>query len=595
MNVNDLAAAAASRAGDQYDYKWIQFQKPSADNVTNNTFPAYAGIDLTTGECLNQNSTKWGYVTDLVANPSEYAYDGGDYWYTAAFIDEYTYIDDTDLAYSTWCGYMKPHREMVLNPTDHFISNNLQSETRSGSAFHIDQKPIATPFDITGSAMDDETFNPFGMEQEEEPSDGWSNAETPSMFTSALTYDATANAVDRASESNEKNGYENTKVMFIDTNLLTDSGENGLYYADASQNGEYEHKTYSLVSEAIVAHNRDFNGDGTISADELRWYVPTYSQYIVLQGARNIFNNDLRLYKTSMRNYSGEKNDQAFPRYHTSSSSGLRNMWQETACVGNSSYLSENWFMQQQNVRFVRNLGRAAEAYKNDYTSNTTVDTENHIVTVNNRRIARVYEWTEAYPDHSLSDEANMLPTKFEYYPKVLRWTGTSTYTETVNWWNNNISGKTHEEQLANITAAVLEQYNSDNNSTYTELPDGWRIPNFMELVVLGVSGVTMDLCNVSTDAGYFGHQPDGGQLGGGLISSTFVDSKIWSSRDWPICIIDNKPVHPNGTPGTSGIGVILVRDYQGTAGSGTETASVKAAKSRKTAKSKARRIANRR
>lgn len=101
MKVSDLAAAAASRAGDQYDYKWIQFQKPSADNVTNNTFPAYAGIDLTTGECLNQNSTKWGYVTDLVANPSEYAYDNGDYWYTAAFIDEYTYINDTDLAYST--------------------------------------------------------------------------------------------------------------------------------------------------------------------------------------------------------------------------------------------------------------------------------------------------------------------------------------------------------------------------------------------------------------------------------------------------------------------------------------------------------------
>lgn len=609
MNVSDLAAAAASRAGDQYDYKWIQFQKPSADNVTNNTFPAYAGIDLTTGECLNQNSTKWGYVTDLVANPSEYAYEDGDYWYTAAFIDEYTYTNDTDLAYSTWCGYMKPHREMVLNPTDHFISDNLQSETRSGSAFHVDQKPIATPFDITGSAMDDETFNPFGMEQVEEPSTGRSSAETPALFTSAVTYDTNLAVSDRGSDSNEHNGQENTAVMF--SGLLTDDGTKGHYYADASQNGAYVHKPYSLLSEAIVAHNRDFNGDGTISEDELRWYVPTLPQYVIVQAARSIFNNDLRIYKSSMRNYSGTASDQAFPRYLTSSANPLRVMWQETGCNGSGDHLTQSWFIPENNVRFMRNIGRAADAYKNDYTANTTLDAENHVITVNNRRIARLYDWTEAYPIHGLSDEANMLPLKLEYYYAkkgssstgyALRWVDRST--NAGSWFNTNIINKRtdKEAQIAAMTAAALSAYNTDNDTEYTELPDGWRIPNMMELQVLFLSGVTMSLTGVE-NAGYPGEQPEESYKGGALMSCTYIDSDIWTTnrsqsdkRIWPGMIIDNILNHPNtGGISCTGMGVILVRDYQGTTDSETETASVKAAKSRKATKSKARRIANRR
>lgn len=609
MKVSDLAAAAASRAGDQYDYKWIQFQKPSADNVTNNTFPAYAGIDLTTGECLNQNSTKWGYVTDLVANPSEYAYDNGDYWYTAAFIDEYTYINDTDLAYSTWCGFMKPHREMVLNPTEHFISDNLQSETRSGSAFHVDQKPMATPFDITGSAMDDETFNPFGMEQVEEPSTGRSSAESPALFTSAVTYDTNLAVSNRGADSNEHNGQENTAVMF--SGLLTDDGTKGHYYADASQNGTYVHKPYSLLSEAIVAHNRDFNGDGTISEDELRWYVPTFPQYVIVQAARNIFNDDLRLYQRSMRNYSGTASDQAFPRYLTSSANPLRVMWQETGCNSTGDYLTQGWFIPENRVRFMRNLGRAADAYKNDYTANTTLDTENHVITINNRRIARLYNWTEAYPIHGLSDEANMLPLKFEYYYAkkgssstgyALRWIDRST--NAGSWFNTNIMNKRtdKEAQIAAMTAAALSAYNTDNDTEYTELPDGWRIPNMMELQVLFLSGVTMSLTGVEK-AEYPGDQPSGSYRGGALMSCTYIDSDIWTTnrsqsdkRIWPGMIVDNILNHPNpGGISCTGMGVILVRDYQGTADSGTETASVKAAKSSKSAKSKARRIANRR
>lgn len=609
MNVSDLAAAAASRAGDQYDYKWIQFQKPSADNVTNNTFPAYAGIDLTTGECLNQNSTKWGYVTDLVANPSEYAYEDGDYWYTAAFIDEYTYINDTNLAYSTWCGFMKPHREMVLNPTDHFISDNLQSETRSGSAFHVDQKPIATPFDITGSAMDDETFNPFGMEQVEEPSgadltnlvaansslSGQLATTTASRFTQAVKYDATANAIDRGSDSKERNGHENTKVMFIDTNLLTDNGESGHYYADASQNGTYVHKSYSLLSEAIVAHNRDFNGDGTISEDELRWYVPTYTQYLVLDFGTSIFPDDLRIYKQYMNTLTGPNADNTFPHYVTSSVSAARVFWQDTHCNGWANSLNSdcNWFSNYQNVRFMRNLGRATDAYKSDYSACAVLDADNNVITMKNKRLCRSYLWKEPYTTgHKYTSEDNMVPERLEYYPTILRWVSTSTDANT--WWNSDIVPKTPEEQITAITAKVLEQYNSENDTEYTELPDGWRIPNAHELELLYIMGICTEKAAPDCTGPF---DQSASYRGGAVFSCSYPASDCWSDRKWPLLIVHNVPNHPNsgGIPLCHGAGVILVRDYQGTADSGTETASVKAAKSSKAAKSKARRIANRR
>lgn len=136
-------------------------------------------------------------------------------------------------------------------------------------------------------------------------------------------------------------------------------------------------KNNKSLIKACMSRNRDLNGDGYISDDEIRWYAPTISQYIGIWIGEEIMSGESKLFNKATTTLS------------TSNDPGCRMLYYSST-YNQNTYFSEEGLATNHNsssyppklVRCLRNLKSNDVGY--DQTPDTYYTYKNYVVTLNN-------------------------------------------------------------------------------------------------------------------------------------------------------------------------------------------------------------------
>lgn len=336
------------------DIAWVKFGKPASET----TFANYPGDANLVNIYDLIEEIKFGTATHCIIS--------GDNVYTQAYVDEYFYND-------------KPYKDFV-NTEDRIlsfiignanISQDGQSTYVEGNGFTLKQKSIKTFYN-------DNAGNPFGLETVEETPDN--------TFSESTDYQDLG--------TNAQNGLTNTRAI-----VQNASSQNWTDFVNITNNG-FTGSTAPTASEIMTAkganplyqclsRNRDLNGNGTIDQDEIKWYVPTYRQYIYLWCGMKSIPPDITF---------------EHENYVTSMKGGYRIWWAyEGTAVGSAEGGAAK-------VRCVRNL-----TDRTDDVSAISSTNDNYTVTITGLKDEALRTNTQEgeYPEHMHSDPSSTLPRAF--------------------------------------------------------------------------------------------------------------------------------------------------------------------------------------
>lgn len=336
------------------DIAWVKFGKPASET----TFANYPGDANLVNIYDLIEEIKFGTATHCIIS--------GDNVYTQAYVDEYFYND-------------KPYKDFV-NTEDRILSFTIgnanisqdgQSTYVEGNGFTLKQKSIKTFYN-------DNAGNPFGLETVEETPDN--------TFSESTDYQDLG--------TNAQNGLTNTRAI-----VQNASSQNWTDFVNITNNG-FTGSTAPTASEIMTAkganplyqclsRNRDLNGNGTIDQDEIKWYVPTYRQYIYLWCGMKSIPPDITF---------------EHENYVTSMKGGYRIWWgYEGTAVGSAEGGAAK-------VRCVRNL-----TDRTDDVSAISSTNDNYTVTITGLKDEALRTNTQEgeYPEHMHSDPSSTLPRAF--------------------------------------------------------------------------------------------------------------------------------------------------------------------------------------
>lgn len=214
---------------------------------------------------------------------------------------------------------------------------------------------------------------------------------------------------------------------------------------------------------ACMSRNRDLNGDGNISEDEIRWYAPATNQYAglwigeeIMSTESKLFNKPtkrLKTYKDRMIYYSSTRDAEAF-------------LSEEGMATGN--YNKVNNAYAPKYVRCVRNLKSGEIGYAQTPDTYYSYDSKNKTVTldkVDEDALNITGEQRELF-DHTERDEGNKPAKKFTIAASLL--TGSD-------------KGTTMAEYVYTGKYQCYGRYSENNGEK------NWRVPNQRELCIMSM------------------------------------------------------------------------------------------------------------
>lgn len=434
-NHTDVINVGATTVGNNnnVDTSWIQFAIKnsvySEDKSDRGTACDYPGIN--SSELYNvEDFLK--YLYNNASNNIWTGYDSkkGNYVDATCFISENYY---KDLAWNQYVNDVDKRAFYVANEVETSKDGrSVYAKTQYG----LTQYNIQTFYDRSKAG----SITAYGCEtiNDEEGKDFSVNGKKGSKYNSA--------------GNDTWNGRTN---MVADINKRTDTWETL--------------KDNSSLIKACMSRNRDLNGDGKISDDEIRWYAPTISQYIGIWIGEEIMSGESKLFNKSTSTLKGESDRMLY----YSSTNGQNTYFSEEGLATNH-YNYNNTAYPPKLVRCLRNLK------SNDVGYNRTPDKyytyESSVVTLNNvdeKALNTSGEQGELNA-HTERSALNKPAKKFKisnekYYGEGYTdsWSG--------NWYWTGVTPT--QEHVVNGTFKCYNYYEEGDKK--------WRVPNQRELSVM--------------------------------------------------------------------------------------------------------------
>lgn len=460
--------------------QWVEFKKQEDGMGTLATYQT--GTTKNVFETLNE------------------VYESTDGAYYTCFVDEYYYTSDP------LNDKRSIHLSDFVNVEDRTFSlgSQLQYSADGKSAvsravYVLQQRSIATFYDL-----DNHEVAKYGVETIDEIGE----LVGPMKYT-------TDNAKPKSESTDPKNGRDNTiKEIGIENdavnNYAVNWAQNGFLLSKDEKTleaGEQRLNTNTQAAYlACLTRNRDFDGNGKIGEDELRWYTPARDQVLGLWIGEPALPVKAALYPNSTTGLKTDPNTCQWPVF-TSTGGEDRVIWAEQgASFGSEGSAGDGGY-----VRVVRNLGDrpSQDSYKTNAEPYYEYDGSNRTIEVYlTSNALRAFSSRELAPHHERS-VINRPYKKFQvanhpYVKENVQVTCNEdglTYDPETKYYTQLQA--TNENKAKTDVTTIASQYTGDepdiSNAT-------WRLPNQREIALMIVAmGTDLDYTKeVNGDAEYY-------------------------------------------------------------------------------------------
>lgn len=501
-------------------YSWIEFKRNTTQSA--NSLEAYPGV--------GDNTLL--HLGDLVPDTPGTAKQSAGYY--TVFVNEYVYEDSANEEGTNWRKYVnQPNRNVWINVTENISADGASTYYQAKYAFS--QKSIQSYYSTASSAgntsalgAEHENEN-FGMNIRWRNRNEWSVGTTGGatttvldnengrwnawLFASNTSYGAGgtwSNAVDFTAPQ-IVNGITNTNQdlssIYPDRyhsgqktwtvpriNLISSGNLTGTNHWNSTATDYDPQRTGNSIQYiegfyACMNRNRDLDGDGQITADEIRWFLPTSGQMLRLILGRNGLKTPIMNYpNVDLPQGSGWGHDVLF-HYLTSD---YKIIWTEEG-MSSSEFGSNQYQRAPWEVRCIRNLGtnlsasiqrnnRVSVAYSTDVDNTTKggVVKPTHYYGSALRNPA-----TGPVQIHKTNDPLNRLAQYgFEIAPRGNEFDAESYSDEQriTTWYDgtsNNPTETVYEDYVLSVRDTLCHDLNAATGRS------GWRVPTQKEIIIM--------------------------------------------------------------------------------------------------------------
>lgn len=226
-------------------------------------------------------------------------------------------------------------------------------------------------------------------------------------------------------------------------------------------------KNNKSLIKACMSRNRDLNGDGKISKDEIRWYAPTTSQYIGIWIGEEIISGESKLFNKETSTLKGESDRMLY----YSSTNGHNTYFSEEG-LATYNYTKNSQAYPPKLVRCLRNLKSYDMGYyqipARYYTYNNSVVTLDNV----DEKALLTSGGAGELNAHTERSDLNKPAKQFQI--------ASNTYVDTDHYYynNGNYVWTTQKQIVEDGTVKCYGKY-SEGGST------NWRVPNQRELSLM--------------------------------------------------------------------------------------------------------------